>query len=293
VVRIAFLGLGTMGEPMARRLVADGRDLTVWNRGGPARYRLTALGARAAASPAEAFSAADVVILMLANGDVIDEVLGRHADGFDVEVEGRVVVNMGTVAPAYSRALHAQLGAGGALFAEAPVSGSKAPAQAGQLVAMMAGDAAALDVVEELLGPLTTSVVRCGQVPQALETKLAVNTFLITLVTGLAEAVAYAERRGVDLALLRQILDAGPMASTVSRGKLAKLLDGDLSAAASIGDVLYNSRLILEGAAQASAAVPLLTSCEELLAETEALGAGDADMIAVVDAFRARGDGGA
>lgn len=288
-MRIAFLGLGTMGEPMAGRLVADGRDLTVWNRSAPARDRLSALGARAAGSPAEAFSTADVVILMLADGNVIDEVLGRHVDGFDVEVEGRVVVNMGTMAPSYSHALGAQLTAGGARFVEAPVSGSKAPAQAGQLVAMLAGDPDVLDVVEELLAPLTTSVVRCGQVPRALEAKLAVNTFLITLVTGLAETVAYAERRGVDLALLRQILDAGPMASTVSRGKLAKLLDGDLSPAASIGNVLYNSRLILDAAGQASAAVPLLMSCEALLAETEALGEGDLDMIAVVDAFRARG----
>jgi 3-hydroxyisobutyrate dehydrogenase len=281
-----------MGEPMAGRLVADGRDLTVWNRSAPARDRLQARGAVAAAAPAEAVSAADVVMMMLANGDVIDEVLGRHADGFDVPVEGRVVVNLGTVAPTYSQALDAQLTAAGALFVEAPVSGSRGPAQDGQLVAMLAGEASAFDVVEAVLAPLTTSVVRCGQVPRALETKLAVNTFLITLVTGLAEAVAYAERRGVDLALMRQILDAGPMASSVSRSKLAKLLDGDLSAAASIGDVLYNTRLILEAAGQATAAVPLLTSCGELLAETEALGAGGADMIAVVEAFRARSDNG-
>ena len=86
---------------------------------------------------------------------------------------------------------------------------------------MLAGHPAALDEVEDLLAPLTTRTFRCGPIPGALETKLAVNTYLIVMVTGLAEAAAYAEVRGVDLGMLREVLDAGPMASTVSRGKLA------------------------------------------------------------------------
>jgi len=219
---------------------------------------------------------------------VIDEVLGRDQHEFAVDVAGKLVVNMGTVAPSYSRALHDDLVAAGARFVEAPVSGSKGPAQAGELVGMLAGDPVSVDQVEELLDPLTSSVVRCGQVPLALETKLAVNAYLITMVTGLAEAFAYGERRGVDPLLLRQILDAGPMASTVSRGKLAKLLADDLSAQASIRDVRYNTRLILDEASGTSAATPLLSSCEALLAESELLGLGTADMIAVIDAFRGR-----
>jgi 3-hydroxyisobutyrate dehydrogenase len=198
---------------------------------------------------------------------------------------------MGTVAPSYSRGLHDDLAAAGARFVEAPVSGSKGPARAGELVAMVAGDPEAVSDVEVLIGPLTSSVVRCGAVPMALETKLAVNTFLITMVTGLAEAFAYAELRGVDLALLRRILDLGPMASSVSRGKLAKLLDGDMSAQASISDVRYNSRLILDGADEAAAAVPLLEASEALLADCESRGLADADMIAVIDAIRPRSVG--
>ena len=92
---IAFLGLGTMVEPMATRLRAAGAEMVVRNRSAPARERLVALGARAATSPAEAVSAPEVVILMLANGRVIDDVLGRHEHGFGLHVEGRVVVNMG------------------------------------------------------------------------------------------------------------------------------------------------------------------------------------------------------
>lgn len=285
---IGFLGLGHMGEPMASRMRAAGNDLLVWNRSAAARDRLVALGARAAGSPADVFAEARLVFLMLATGPVTDKVLGRSDDGFGVDVVGRTVVNMGTVAPSYSRALGSDLVAAGASFVEAPVSGSKGPAQAGELVAMLAGEPRALDLVEPLLAPLTTSVVRCGPVPQALETKLAVNTYLITMVVGLAEAIAYGERRGVDPALLRTILDAGPMASAVSRGKLAKVVGGDLTAQAAVSDVLYNTRLILDAAAEATAAVPLLAACETLLAATEDAGHGASDVIAVVDAIRER-----
>lgn len=275
---------------MATRLHDAGADLVAWNRSRPARERMRLRGARVAESAAEAIASADVVVMMLANGVVIDEVLGRTKHGFAIDLKGKIVVNMGTVAPSYSRALHDDLSAECVRFVEAPVSGSKAPAHSGELVAMLAGDPESLERVEELLGPLTSSVVRCGEVPLALETKLAVNTFLITMVTGLAEALAYGERRGVDLTLLSRILDAGPMASTVSRGKLAKLLDGDLTAQASIHDVRYNSRLILDAARQVSAAMPLLALAEELLAESEALGHGNADMITVIEAIRVRSD---
>lgn len=285
---VGFLGLGTMGEPMATRMVRHGTDLTVWNRSDPAADRLVAAGARRAASPAEVFAACDVVLVMLANGTVVDEALGRSEAGFAVDVAGRTVVHTGTVSPSYSRALGEHLAACGGELVEAPVSGSSGPAWAGELVGMLAGRPATLDRVEPLLAPLTSRVFRCGPVPGALETKLAVNTFLIVMVTGLAETMAYAERRGVDPALVRQVLDAGPMASTVSRGKLAKLLDDDLSAQASVSDVLYNSRLIVDAAGERGAAVPLLATCADLLTEAEQRGLGGADMVAVVDAVRAR-----
>jgi 3-hydroxyisobutyrate dehydrogenase len=283
---VGFLGLGTMGEPMATRLVQHGVDLLVWNRSDGAAERLVAAGARRADAPAAVFARCDVVVVMLADGDAVDAVLGRTDVGFGVDVAGRTVVHTGTVSPAYSRALGDQLAACGGELVEAPVSGSSGPARVGELVGMLAGDPVSLDRVEGLLAPLTTRTFRCGPVPGALETKLAVNTYLIVMVTGLAEAAAYAERRGVDLALLRQVLDAGPMASTVSRGKLAKLLDDDLSAQAAVSDVLYNSRLILDAAAEQGAEVPLTTSCEALLAETERRGLSDSDMIAVADTLR-------
>ena len=283
---VGFLGLGHMGEPMAGRLVDHGLDLTVWNRTVATAEHLATRGARLAATPAEVFAGCDVVVLMLANDRVIDAVLGRTERGFGVAVTDRTVVNMGTVSPLYSAGLGRDLESHGATYVEAPVSGSRVPAQHGELVAMLAGSTAAMDRVEPLLAPLTAATFRCGAVPRALETKLAVNVFLIALVGALAESAAFAERAGLELGLLQRILDAGPMASAVSRGKLAKLLAGDLSAQAAVSDVHYNCRLILEAGQRTGADLPLLGACADLLSRAEGQGLGGADMIAMIEVLR-------
>jgi 3-hydroxyisobutyrate dehydrogenase len=278
-----------MGEPMARRLVAHGVDLVVWNRTPEKVDRLCHAGAAAAASAAEVFERCESVVLMLAHDRAIDEVLGRTGASFGVPVVGRTVVNMGTLAPSRSAALAADLEGAGARYCEAPVSGSRVPAENGQLVAMVAGDESTLDAVETLLEPLTSAVFRCGAVPLALETKLAVNVYLIATVTALCESVAFAERCGVDVSLLRAILDAGPMASAVSRGKLTKLVDDDRSPQAAVSDVHYNTELILDAARHRDAAMPLLSVCEALFARARSLGLGGTDMVSVIDAVRSTG----
>ena len=123
--------------------------------------------------------------------------------------------------------------------------------------------------------------------------KLAVNIFLITTVTGLAESFHFAERHGLDLELLRAVLDAGQMASSISRVKTAKLASRDFEIQAGIADVLKNNRLVVDAARSAGAATPLLEVCHDLYAETLALGLGGADMASVIHAIEARStDGG-
>ena len=126
-------------------------------------------------------------------------------------------------------------------------------------------------------------LVRCGPVPGALLMKLAVNTFLISMVTGLAEAFDFAARHGLDRSTLLSALDAGPMASTVSRVKGRKLRDRDFEVQAAIRDVLYNSELIV----RAGAPSPLLRVCRDLYARTAAAGHGGEDMAAVIRAIEA------
>jgi 3-hydroxyisobutyrate dehydrogenase len=282
-VPVGFLGLGCMGEPMAARLVAAGTPLVVWNR-TPRRLA----GAEAVDTPAEVLARCETVALMLADGAAMDAVLARGTPAFASRVAGRTVVHMGTTAPAYSRALEAEVLAAGGRYVEAPVSGSRGPAVDGTLVAMVAGEPCAVADVVPLLAPMCREVVECGAVPDALLMKLAVNVFLITLVTGLAEAVHFARHHGLDLDRLVSVLDAGPMASAVSRGKAPKLVGRELTPEASIANVLENNRLIAEAARAAGIASPLVDVCHDLFAETHALGLAGADMVAVLDAIEQR-----
>lgn len=285
---VGFLGTGLMGRPMALNLARAGTPLVVWNRTAARTEPLRALGARVAATPAEVFEAASVVILMLAGPAAIDDVLGRGSPRAAALVAGRTVVHMGTTSPDYSRALGAEITDLGGRYVEAPVSGSRAPAEAGQLVAMLAGADEDTRAVAPLLAPMCRQTVVCGPVPNALLLKLAVNIFLITTVTGLAEAYHFAERSGLDLGLFREVVDGGQMASAISRVKTAKLLAGDLSPQAAAADVLMNNELIADAAAEAGITAPLLHVCRDLFAETVALGHGAEDMIAVLAALEAR-----
>lgn len=277
-----------MGQPMALNLARAGTPLVVWNRTPERCAPLRAAAAEVAASAAEAFERAGTVLLMLADEDAIDAVLERGTPRFAERVAGRTVVHMGTTSPEYSAALEADIRAAGGRYAEAPVSGSRVPAEQGQLVALLAGEEEVVREVRPLLGPLCREVFDCGAVPDALLMKLSVNLFLITLVTGLTEAFHFAGRHGLDQRLLRDVLDAGPMASAVSRGKAPKLLARDFAVQAGAADVLKNNRLIAEAARKAGLASPLLDVCHELFAETVAQGHGAEDMVAVLHALETR-----
>lgn len=216
---VGFIGLGVMGQPMALNLARAGTPLVVWNRSRDRSEPLRAAGAEIARSPAEVFERARTVILMLADEAALDTVLGRGTPDFAAHVAGRTLVHMGTTAPEYSAALQDAVRAVGGRYVEAPVSGSRVPAEQGELVAMLAGDDDAVAAVRPLLAPMCRETFDCGDVPGALLMKFSVNLFLITLVTGLTEAFHFAGRHGLDQRLLRDVLDAGPMASAVSRGR--------------------------------------------------------------------------
>ena len=285
---LGFIGLGAMGEPMALNLVNAGAPLLVWNRSPAKCAPLAAAGARVAGASADVFRQCDVVILMLADGAAMDAVLARGDAAFAERVTGRTIVHMATTSPGYSKALEADIHAAGGHYVEAPVSGSRKPAEAGHLVAMLAGDPADVARIRPLMTPMCREAMECGPVPNALFMKLAVNIFLITMVTGLVESVHFAERLGLDLAQLVAVLDAGPMASDVSRVKAAKLLAKDFAVQAAIPNVLENNRLIAEAAREAGIASPLLDVCHALYGETLALGHAGADMVAVLRAIEAR-----
>ncbi|SME99547.1 3-hydroxyisobutyrate dehydrogenase [Tistlia consotensis] len=288
---IGFIGLGVMGLPMALNLARAGTRLVVWNRSPENREVLRAAGARVAPSAAAVFAEVETAVLMMANEAAVDAVLGRGQAVFAANVGGRTLVQMGTVSPAYSEALEAEVRAAGGRYVEAPVSGSRKPAESGELVVMLAGEPAAVAAVEPLLRPLCREAFVCGEVPKALLMKLASNAFLIPTVTGLVEAFHLAERYGLDRQQFLAVVNGGQIASAISRVKAGKLAAGDFAVQAAIADVLKNCRLAAGAARDAGLAAPLLELCRQLYEETQALGFGEADMIAVLHALEARSDG--
>jgi len=288
VVRVGFIGLGIMGRPMAANLLRAGVDLAVWNRSPEALTTAAREGARVQPSPAAVFAESDVVLLMLADEAAVDEVLGRGTPEFPAMVAGRTVVACGTTSASFSVGLERDVLAAGARYVEAPMSGSRVPAERGELVGLLAGADDAVEDVAPLLATMCRTVVRCGEVPAALGTKLAVNLYLCTMVAGLAEAHHLATALGLDLTAFQQAIDAGPMASAVSTLKLAKLVERDFDVQAAVRDVHRNTRLVAEAARSVGAASPLLDVTRQLFRETEESGAGALDMAAVVTALEGR-----
>ncbi|WP_419899996.1 NAD(P)-dependent oxidoreductase [Roseomonas sp. USHLN139] len=286
--RIGFIGLGIMGQPMARNLMAAGTALVVWNRSAAAYGPFRAAGARVATSPAEVFAQARTVIVMLVDAAATDAVLGRGQPGFAAMVAGRTVICMGSNPPDYSRALGAEIEAAGGCYVEAPVSGSRKPAEAGQLVGMLGGDPAAVERVRPLLRPVCRETIVCGGLGQALLMKLSVNLYLNQMLAGLAEAVHFADRHGLDLASFQATIDAGPMACDVTRVKLPKLVSGDYFPQAVMNDALNSQGMITAAARAAGIATPLLDCGRALYAEAVAQGHGALDMVAVRKAIEAR-----
>ncbi|HYB94186.1 MAG TPA: NAD(P)-dependent oxidoreductase [Vicinamibacterales bacterium] len=288
--RLGFLGLGVMGQPMALNLLRHYR-LLVWNRTTERCVALADAGAVVAASPAEVFEhvgQGGVVFAMLFDEAATDAALRRGSAGFPPMVRDRTLVNMSSVAPAYSQALARDVAEAGGAFVEAPVSGSRVPAEAGQLIAMLGGEEAICAEVRPLLEPMCRQVVYCGAVGNGMLMKLAINIFMLTSVVGLAEAFHFAKQNGLPLERFQEVADASQMASQLSRIKLAKLLASDFARQGAVIDGVNNTRLITEAAERVDAPAAVITQVRRLYDEALAMGDRTDDMIAVIRAMEAR-----
>ena len=284
-MRVAFLGVGHMGEPMARNLLRAGFEVAVWNRTPAKCAPLVAAGATHAATVDDALAGRDIAMLMLLDQQAVDVTLGRQTPAFATRVRGRTIVHLGTTAPAYSQVLERDVLAAGGAYVEAPVSGSREPAIRRRLVGMVAGADTAVARVRPLLDALCVQVFPCGAVPGALRMKLAANHVLIGLVAVLAEAADAARAAGLDQRAFQQVIAAGPMDSAVSRGKLEMLAAGVYPAHAAIRDVSTIAGLVVEHCAAAGRDAPLIRETAARFQAALAAGLGDADMAAVVHAF--------
>ncbi len=286
--KVAFIGLGKMGLPIALNMARGGIPLVVWNRTSDRCEPLREVGATIALTVAETFEQADTVVLMLFDSNAIDSVLGRSEADFARLVAGHTIVNTSSVSPTYSRTLAADIARAGGNYVEAPVSGSRIPAEKAQLVVMMAGDQRVLETVKPILKPMCRHMIECGQVGSALLMKLSVNLFLIVTLTGLSEAIHFAEKQGLDLDLVGEVLNASQLASDVSRIKVEKIITRDFSPQAAMNDAWNSANLILQAAREADVSVSLVERCRDMYTETISAGRQDEDMVSVIHAMEAQ-----
>ena len=234
--RIGLIGVGTLGDPVSRHLVAAGHDLTLYNR---TRAKAEAVqGARVADDAAGLIEGCEIVFLVLATEDQSDEVLGRRGEDIALDLSGKTIVQIATTSPGYSEGLEASVVEAGGHYVEAPVSGSRIPAERGELLAMMAGDEAAKGQVIDLFAPFTAKVIDCGAVPKGLAMKLASNVMLGPVMLGIVESMIFAKRAGLDLATFGELLKNSQMASPILKVKVDKILQADWSPQAQMDNVI-------------------------------------------------------
>jgi 3-hydroxyisobutyrate dehydrogenase-like beta-hydroxyacid dehydrogenase len=207
--KIAFLGLGHMGAPMARHLLTAGHPLTVWNRTAAKAEPLVTDGAVAAGSPAQAVRGADVVITMLAGPAALDAV----ADAIVPELRpGAYWVEMSTVGPEAVKELAGRVGEG-VTVVDAPVMGSTDKAAAGQLGVLAGGEAAGVERVLARFGTVT----RTGPLGSGAALKLVLNAAMLSGIAVVAEAMRLADALGLDEGTARSALAGGPLGGAVGR----------------------------------------------------------------------------
>ncbi|GAA3213509.1 NAD(P)-dependent oxidoreductase [Microbacterium terregens] len=212
---LGFLGLGSMGGGMARRLIDAGHDVIVWNRSAGRVAAFVAAGARAAATPAEAL-AAEVSFSMLANDEATDAVLDAASV---TSAAGRIHVVMASISPSLTDTLAQRFADAGARYVSAPVLGRPAVAATGDLNILAAGDPADVDAVEPYLAVLGRRVWRIGERPSvATAVKAAVNYNIIHALQALGESVAMTERQGVDPVLFTELLSSTLFGGVVYTG---------------------------------------------------------------------------
>jgi len=225
---VAVLGAGIMGSAMTRNLAAAGLNTRVWDRSAAATAPLAAAGAVVAPSAPEAVRDADVVITMLPTADAVESVIfdGGVADAF---ADGCVWAQMGTIGIESTLRIRDRLAAQrpSVIFVDAPVSGSKGPAEQGQLLILASGSAAAADRVDPVFDILGRKTVWLGQVGQGSVVKLVVNTYMSILIEGVAETMELADRLGISHEQLAEAIEGGPLDAPIADAKLHKIDRGN------------------------------------------------------------------
>jgi 3-hydroxyisobutyrate dehydrogenase-like beta-hydroxyacid dehydrogenase len=281
--RVAFLGLGIMGAPMAASLRRAGFELAVWNRTAERAEAFAAEhGASPAGTPAEAARDADAVITMVVDSPQVEQVLfgdGGAAEGLG---EGDLAIDMSTIAPSASRAIADRLAERGVAFLDAPVTGSRPKAEAGTLTIMVGGPRAAFERARPLLEAMGELIVHVGPQGHGSMAKVIANTVTAINAAALAEALTMARAAELDLGAFLEVARAGSSGSTMLELKGGPMVEHDFEPLFKLDQMLKDVRHCLEEARALGIELRLAEVAERLYASAAAEGLGEKDFAAVV-----------
>ena len=283
---VALLGLGTMGSGMATNLLKAGFRLTVYNRTASKAEPLRALGAQIAASPADAARSADFIICMLSD-DVASRAAWLGADGALAAAKaGAVLIESSTVSPAWIAELGAAAAAHGVELLDAPVTGSRTQAEAGQLNFLVGGWEAALAAATPILQAMAKEIIHLGPLGSGAKLKLINNFICGVQVASLAEGLAWIERSGLDREKALDVLKGGapgsPLLGAISARMTSQNYSVNFLLKLMCKDLLYAQNAAAETGVELTTAANARALFEQAIEQ----GYAEQDMSAVIEPLR-------
>jgi 3-hydroxyisobutyrate dehydrogenase len=272
--KVAFIGTGIMGAPMAGHLLAAGHQLTVHSRTRAKAEELLARGAKWAPTPRDAAKAADAVFICVSDTPDVEKVL-LGADGvIESARAGLVVVDHSTISPSATRRMAQALAGKGAPMLDAPVSGGDVGAKNATLSIMVGGDEQAFKKVQPLLAHMGKTIVHCGPSGHGQLTKL-VNQILVSVtLTGVAEALVFAAKNGLDLAKTISVVSGGAAKSWQLENLGPKMAAKDFRPGFMIDLMQKDLRLVMQSAQESSAPLAAAALVHQLFTAAQAHGHG-------------------
>jgi 3-hydroxyisobutyrate dehydrogenase-like beta-hydroxyacid dehydrogenase len=280
--RVALLGLGRMGQPMAARLFAAGFPLTVWNRSADRGVELVSRGARRAKTPADAAYDAEVVVTMLSDPSALDKVLAAPDGVFKTLKRSALLIDCSTVGPAVARATAAQCAARGAGYVDAPVLGSVPAAEQGTLTILVGGAAPDVERARSVLSHLGKQIIHTGDAGSGSALKLVMNLLVGGQTELMAEAFLLAERAGLGRPLVMEALTGSVLNSAFVGYKAPQLMDRQFTPLFTTTLLLKDVDLALELARAHGLSLPGARAVRDAYGTSAATGRRDEDFSAVI-----------
>ena len=277
-MRVAFLGLGIMGLPMASNLVKAGHEVTVWNRTPGKEVE----GARTAASPAEAASGAEVVWMCVSDTKAVENVL-FGPDGVDQSLaENMTIVDSSTIAPAATRKFAERVRSKGVEYVDAPMTGSKAGAESGTLIFIVGGSEAGIGRLGPLFAAMGKKIFRMGETGKGHAAKLVMNLQIALIYEGFAEALTLGAKMGIEAETLLPLINASMVKSGVVEYKAPFVLKRDFSPNFPLRLMYKDILLALESAKEVRVKLPALETVKDIYEVASEDGNGDLDYAATL-----------